>query len=129
MNKNEGPRSFARFLEHIADGQAQLELSAELHKLLLRLREEANARNSEVGGTLDLKLSIKVAPNGIAAIAYGIKRKEPDPKRPGSVMWLTEGGNLSATNPKQPSLPLMAVGDADEPTDVEEPKKRRINDV
>ena len=105
----EGPRSFARFLEQVADGQAQLDLSDELYRLCLRLREEALAQTSAVTGELDLKLTIRVEPTGIVAIAYGIKRKEPAPKRPGSIMWLTEGGNLTPQNPRQQTLPLVDV--------------------
>ncbi|MEM9072844.1 MAG: hypothetical protein AAGE52_30335 [Myxococcota bacterium] len=114
----EGPRSFTRFLETLADGDAVAELNEKLHRLGSHLMHEANARGAGVKGDLTLKVSFKVEPHGVVAILYSVKMKEPEPRRAGSIAWLTEGGNFTAQNPRQQKLPLVEVS---------APKKAPVN--
>jgi len=111
MSENrEGARSFALFLQQLADGDAHSELSQELHKLNGHCQRESKARGQSVTGSLSLALTLKYEPNGIVGIGYKVQRKEPSPTRQGSVFFLTEGGNLSVDNPRQQKLPLKEVG-------------------
>ena len=111
----EGARSFARFVEMVSDGACQLEASAELHKLCCALREDASARSNASKGELTVRFALTVEPSGVVGVAYEIKRKEPTPSRPKGVLWLTKGGNLSAQNPRQQTLPLREVSGTAEP--------------
>jgi len=110
---DEGARSFARLIEQVADGDAQRALSDELHALCTRLREEAQARGTDVGGELTLTLKLKVEPSDVVGVSYEIKSKLPGPRRSKGVMWLTKGGNLTPSNPRQQRLPLKEVGGAE----------------
>lgn len=114
MSTEEGARSYARTVEMLADGSAQIEMSEELHGLLMALGEEAKARSSKVKGSMTVTLDLSVEPTGIVGVDYSIKTKKPDPRRPGSVLWLTKGGNLSPQNPRQQNLPLREVGGSNE---------------
>ena len=107
--EEEGPRSFARFIELLADGEAHCELSETLQKLGIKLQEEAERTCQVAKGEIVLRLRFKVEDNGIAGVGYEIKVKEPEPARPGSVFWLTKGGNLTPENPRQQKLPLIDV--------------------
>lgn len=101
----EGPRSFARFIESLADGAANSQLSEELFELARKLQNEAQMRDVAVKGELTLKIKLSADPMGMVGVLYDVKRKDPTrPTRVG-VMWLTKGGNLSAQNPRQPELP------------------------
>jgi len=107
--KDEGPRSFTRFLEQVAEGEANGELSRALQKLTVACATHAKLQNDTVGGSLELKLNLSVEPGGIVGVSYSVKTKEPDPKRAGSIFWTTKGGNLSVENPRQQKLPLREV--------------------
>jgi hypothetical protein len=101
----EGPRSFARFVEVAADGAVHAEVSGELHSLITKLQEESTTRDAVVNGELTLKLSFKAQPNGVVHLGYEIKRKDPKRKTTTGIMWITPGGNLSTSNPRQTDLP------------------------
>lgn len=110
VDTDEGARSFARFLEQIADGDAQRALSRELRELCLKLRDEAQGRSAPAKGELTLTLKLKAEPNDVVQVVYDIKTKQPKPIHPSGVMWMTKGGNLSPSNPRQQKLPLKEVG-------------------
>ena len=109
--KEEGPRSFARFVEQVADGQCHNDLSQELHELLKVCGNDANARRDVSRGKLTLELSLKVdpEPGRVVGVVYSIKTKHPEKKRPAGLFWLTKGGNLTVENPRQQTLPLREV--------------------
>lgn len=109
MPKKEGPRSFARFLEQLADGEALSELTKDLFELINTLHDQADKTNGTAKGAMTFKLDIKVDARGVANINYSNTVKEPKPARPGATMWVTPGGNLTAENPRQPNLPLRDV--------------------
>ena len=122
----EGARSFARFLEKLADGDAHVELSEALHTLGAQLREEAIRVDNRVKGEITLKLAIEVEPNGVVAIRYDVKTKTPEAKRPSSVGWISTGGNLLFENPRQQKLPLREVGSGEVvDAEFEEPERKR----
>lgn len=104
--REEGPRDFAVFLRQVADGQCLVDLSSELHELMLTLREEANTKDG-ASGSLSLELKFKVEGNGVVGSTYLIKRKEPAKRRPNTIFWLTRGGNLTAQNPRQLEMPAV----------------------
>jgi hypothetical protein len=106
-DRDEGPRSFARFVEQAADGAVHAEVSAELHQLVTKLQDESLTRDAVVSGELSLKLSFKAQPNGVVHLGYEIKRKDPKRKTTTGIMWITPGGNLSVTNPRQTELPIL----------------------
>lgn len=109
-SKEEGPRSFSRFLHTLADGEAESTLSYQLHELMKRCQEEAITRVGMVKGALSLKLRFAIDEHGHAEIAYDVAIKEPARKTSKGHFWLTKHGNLTAENPKQTKLPLRDVG-------------------
>ena len=108
-NNSEGPRSFSVFLGRLAQGEAHSELSVHLHELAKKLEYEAAVQNKKVSGELTFKLKLTAEPNGVVAAAYECNRKEPAPNRPGSIFWVSQGGNLTEQNPRQQNLPLHEV--------------------
>jgi hypothetical protein len=105
----EGPRSFVNFLTTIADGEAERELSYQLHELARRMQEEAHTRGDKVSGSLSLNIKMVVDNLGHAIVGYDVSTKQPKRKTSGAVFWLTAGGNLTPDNPKQQKLNLRHV--------------------
>lgn len=103
--KEEGPRSFVHLLSALADGRANAQLSKELHELTTRLRDESLDREAVVKWKLTVELSFTAAPNGVVGVAFDVKTKFPPKKRASGHFFMTEGGNLSATDERQPDLP------------------------
>lgn len=115
-DQEEGARSFARFIEHVSEGDANRHLSEELHKLMRAMRQHVIENGGVAGGGLELKLGFKLESNGLVNVAYAIKRNEPKPRRPVGAMWLTKGNNLTHKNPRQMEMPLRRVDDYDPET-------------
>lgn len=108
--QNEGHRSFSKLIAELGDGEAHVELSRALNHLCSKLRREAQQQCKDQRGELSLKLTLVTSPDTMTfAIGYEVKVKEPSPRRPGSVYWLTKGGNLTVENPRQQALPLREV--------------------
>jgi hypothetical protein len=107
--QDEGARSFARTLEQVDDGHGVVDMSIELQKLMQNLLEHAQRTQSDAKGVYSLKLGFSVAPNGITNIGYEVSVKTPKRKTGKTTMWLTAGGNLSVSNPRQQNLPLREV--------------------
>jgi hypothetical protein len=129
--KEEGARSFARFLEEVCDGMVHTEVSAKLHELVQQLEKEAENRGKSAG-KITLTLSFKLDASGKADIAYDVTTKEPKPERGTGVAWLTPGSNFTFTNPRQQRLPLHDVNTsarlADDTTEGE-PRGRVVADI
>lgn len=102
---DEGARSATRFIELVADGQCNADLSHALHKLGLRLAAEVRQRNDKCSGEITLKLKFTAEPSGIVGVGYEVNAKEPKARTSGSVFWITKGGNLVNENPRQTSFP------------------------
>jgi hypothetical protein len=105
VSTKEGPRSFARFIEALGQGDAHRQISDELFALGNSLQDESLARDVKVKGELTIKLKFVAHPNGMVATDYEVKRKDPTKSTTPGVMWLTKGGNLSSENVRQPELP------------------------
>ena len=116
--KTEGPRSFTRALEMIAQGDLVHDASEQLHRLLRDVRDEAQARGRAAKGSMTLKLTLSVEPHGIVEITPSISTKTADRKLARGLLYLTPGANLTPENQRQTSLPLREVSMVDEPVDV-----------
>jgi hypothetical protein len=103
-------RSFATFIHHLADGDANRELSEELHKLSQELQKDAYNRNAVSKGTLKVGFKLSIDPRGQVTIGWDVETREPKPPRVGGVMWIDKKGNLVHENPRQQKLPLREVG-------------------
>jgi hypothetical protein len=125
--KEEGPRSFAVFIQGLAQGDANQELSNELHQLGIAMQKEADERGEEVTGSLVLTLRAKAEPRGIAHFNWKVKRTDPEKKRIGGAVWFSRGGNFVDADPRQPELFPREV--KNKPYDVVDVAGNPINDV
>lgn len=105
--KEEGPRSFAVFMAQLAEGRAAAHVSDELHALVQAGAAEALAREANVKGELTLKLKLDFARNGVVGITYDVKVKAPPKRTASGHMFVTDGGNLSPQDERQPELPNL----------------------
>lgn len=105
----EGPRAFSVFIQDLGNGDAHRHLSEELQRVVRVMQEQAHAQQAKVGGELKLTLKFTTDPSEIVDITYDITTKKPKPRRPRTLMWATDGGNLSRKNPHQRELPLREV--------------------
>jgi hypothetical protein len=112
----EGPRAFSRFIEMIADGDAHMEMSHELHSLMKVMADHSSATTSTAKGELAINFKFAMDPKGLVAVGYEVKVKEPKLKRASGVLFLTKGNNLQSENPRQAKLPLREVA-APQPRD------------
>lgn len=102
--KEEGPRSFSRFVATVADGEAERQLSSELFELGRRLQEQVKAQGRKVTGTLKFGLKFNAETNGTVTVTYGIDVTTPKPITTPALFWLTRNGNLSAQDTRQMEL-------------------------
>lgn len=105
----EGARSLLKFMGDIAGGELEIEGSRELHDLAKILDSEARYRNSTVKGGLTITIKFSTDETGTTDVTYDVKSKTPTRKTTRSTFWMTKGGNLSVTNPKQLGLALREV--------------------
>lgn len=99
---NESTRPLNFVLAQLEDGSFHDEASEELRKLSLKLKEHAE-NNATAKGKLVITLDL-VVDKGLLLIVPNLEVKSPRARRKSSVMWISEQGNLSTDNPKQPSL-------------------------
>lgn len=118
--KEEGARSFARFIEKLAFGEAHSVLSEKLHRLTQAVEAEATDSGGATG-RLTFELVLKADAKGAFKLEYDVKIKEPKQQRSFGLAWATKGGNLTFEHPRQPGLPGVVrdvsapqVRDADE---------------
>lgn len=107
----EGVRSFTRMLDHIGYGQAQIDLSQELHTVVGQLLDHSQRHDVPVKGKMKVTLDLEVEPHGELRITVGSSHTVSKPKSHGSTAWLSDGGNVTFENPRQTSLPLTEVID------------------
>jgi hypothetical protein len=119
---DEGAKAFGRILVELEDGQLHSDVTRELMALSRALREHAKIRGKAKG---ELALTLKMAcdEHEVMTISSTYKTKLPIPPRRQSIMWLTRGGNLSPSNPKQVELPLRAV---EAPKVADAPEAQRV---
>lgn len=113
--KKEGPRGFAVLVQQIDDGVLHAELSEAVQEITSKLAEQAGHTGLTAKGALTLTLGFAAKKNGTVDIVADVKTKMPKPVRGGSVFWVTDGGNLSPSNPRQQRLPLREVPTIDDP--------------
>lgn len=102
------PRSFARFLEQLADGETHAEASDKLHELARELEDAAEQRGS-ASGTLTLKITLSTSGKGMMDVRGAVETKAPKNPSAKGVFWLDDRGNLVTENPRQAKLPLREV--------------------
>lgn len=109
MNQKDGPRDFAVFISQLAEGEANGELSKQLHELVVACQEKAEQVAGSASGEIKLNIRVKVDARGVAVVGWESVQKLPKEKRAGATMWVTKGGNLTPENPRQQSMFVKEV--------------------
>ncbi|MFE7128915.1 hypothetical protein [Streptomyces sp. NPDC057617] len=94
-------RPFAAFLQEQSGGTLHAELSEKLHELLAAVRETGKA------GSLALKIDVKPisgTDGRTLTVTDSVAVKAPKAERPKSIFFVTDDGNLSRTDPRQPVI-------------------------
>ncbi|MFD8970499.1 hypothetical protein ACFV0C_36855 [Streptomyces sp. NPDC059568] len=94
-------RPFAVFLQEQSSGTLHAELSERLHDLIEAVRETGKA------GSLALKIDVKPIPGTdgrTLTVTDTVAAKLPKTERPKSIFFVTDDGNLSRTDPRQPVI-------------------------
>ncbi|GFH36588.1 hypothetical protein [Streptomyces pacificus] len=94
-------RPFAAFLQEQSGGQLHDELSSRLHDLIEAVIETGKA------GSLSLKVDVKpiAGTDGrTLTVTDAVTTKVPRIERPKSIFFVTDDGNLSRTDPRQPVI-------------------------
>lgn len=95
--------SFGEFVRFLEDGQLDAELSEVLRKLSSDMANNAIEGGGKARGKLTLTLDF-----GLNGRVFTIKAKHkvdvPEAKRQNSVMWSTEDGRFTPSNPHQGNL-------------------------
>jgi hypothetical protein len=104
-----GTRNFGVTLAQIEDGDLLRDLGVECRKLQEVLAEHA-ANHGKAKGELMLRIAFQHDERGTVEVAAEVKTKTPVSKRGKSIFWVTPGGQLASSNPKQSKLPFRAVG-------------------
>lgn len=105
----ETPTAFAQFIGAVGDGRPHAAITEELSLLIQKCSTEAYSRDQIVKGELALKLKFAVSPSGVVTVDYDVKRKEPARKALPGMMYVADGGQLVAQDPRQTTLPLREV--------------------
>jgi hypothetical protein len=123
---DEGAKAFTTLLMSFEDGALNADLSRELLKLNQSLRDQAKLFGPRKGElTLSLKLICDEHEQVMLTTSYKVKAPVLPRKR--TAMWLTPGGNLQTTNPRQLELGVRAVPVPDAPVkDAPENKPREM---
>lgn len=112
VRDKEGPRSFARIIHDLGDGDVHADLSADLHALVSAIRDQALSVDgaSKSKGVMTVKITCECDARGIVGIHVDSAVKTPKRRRPKYQAWVTGGGNLTTEHPRQVRLPLQEVG-------------------
>ena len=105
---DEGARAFSHLILGAEDGQLHADLTKDCHGLLKQLRDHARIRG-KAKGELVITVKFDCDDASVISLSTTYKTKAPTPPRRKTTMWLTEGGNLSATNPRQLELGVRGV--------------------
>jgi hypothetical protein len=125
MATEEGPRSFAVFIQEISNGEIEAEASIEQQKLLAALEDDAGQRGSKVSGSLTLTIKYEVDNKGNCAVSHAVEKKLPKKLRGGGVCWITKGSNYSLDPPKK-KTGIRNVSNSER---IEEPAKQAVRSV
>jgi len=113
-------RSFAHLLQALDEGAVHGDASEELHKLNTALRKHAESFTM-AKGSITLTLNLTCERGGTVDVSADIKIKAPRASRAKTILWMTPGGHLSTSNPRQlelgvgprsvPNAPTRDVGE------------------
>lgn len=103
MPKDDSISSFAVLLTKLEYGALNDDLSAQFKDLSKTLTKHAE-HFDKAKGELHLVLKLHADRTGTMSIDTDVKIKEPKVIRQRSHLWLTKGGTLSTTDPKQLEL-------------------------
>ncbi|MFJ4009415.1 hypothetical protein [Streptomyces sp. NPDC090026] len=107
------PRPFADWLQEQAGGSTHAELTEKLHALIAAVQETGK------GGSISLKVDIKpiAGTDGrTLTVTDAVVTKLPRVERPKSIFFITDDGDLSRTDPRQPVI--TGLRELDQPTSV-----------
>jgi len=90
-------------LRLLEDGQFDMDASLLLRELVRKMEEHAFTNRGVSKGKMSIELDLTLA-NGAFTIVPSIKRKIPEPKHMGTVMFAHEDGGLSRNPPGQGAL-------------------------
>lgn len=100
--------TFDAFIRVQEDGDLNAELSDALRTLAKELADHALTNNGKAAGKLKLEIGFSLD-GRVFTIKSKFKVDLPEGKRPPSVMWMTEDGRFSPSNPAQ--LNMFGVRD------------------
>jgi hypothetical protein len=106
----EGQQSFGRFLATLEHGDAERDLSRILHETNKRLDGIA-LDHITAKAEITVKISFLARADGQTEVKVKPSVKINEPARATSIRWLTPGGNLIESDPRQEKLPLRTVKD------------------
>jgi hypothetical protein len=109
----EGPRSFARFIENVGEGDFHQDASDALFELGKSIQDLALRTESKVKGKLTLTVDLSCDPRGVIGVNVDVVTKKPKAKRAPAQAWITKHGNVVFEHPRQTKLPLREVGGAE----------------
>lgn len=97
-------RPFSDFLRDQSNGRTHEELSEKLHDLIAAV----TSTNKAGSITLTIKLTpVSKTESGVLAVTDSVTVKAPQKARKESVFFVAGDGNLSRTNPDQPSFETL----------------------
>src|SRR5690606_20061851 len=97
------------FAAQLEDGDFNLRMSQQLHKVTKALQTEVRSKAIEQEAAITLTIKLKLSPSGLLSIAYDSKLKLPGGAKGSSVAYATPGGNVTFSNPRQKELGLREV--------------------
>lgn len=104
----EAPQPFHILLSRLEGGLLHADLGDKLNELNGELAVHA-AQNGKAKGSISLKLTFVHQRNGMVEVTADVKTDAPKTPRESSILFVTEGSNLTVENPKQQTLPLRDV--------------------
>ena len=116
----EGARSFAVFFQRLALGDAHAQASEALHKVGQSLVADRHDRNSKKKAKLTIEITFDYE-EGTVMHGFKITPKLPPVHASKSISFVTDGGNFTESNPKQPDLPHVH--------EVQLPARREVQDA
>lgn len=125
----EGPRSFARFLENVGDGDFHRDASDGLFDLGNAIQDLALRTETKIKGKLIITVDMSCDPRGVVGVNVDVQVKKPKVKHAAAQAWITKNGNVVFEHPRQTVLPLREVGARIEVIDDETGEVRSAKEV
>ena len=92
--------TYADTIRLLNDGQFDLDASAELRELIVKISDHAENAKGVAKGSITIKLDIKVM-NGAHVVTPTLKVSAPTPDQPGTLLFSDSDGRLSRNRPDQ----------------------------